>query len=68
MRDTNDGPPAAAASSAPIAALENVTATYLAAAVDDSGHGKEAASFVAWLTSPAARRLFNKYGFVTPQP
>ncbi|XVQ13330.1 molybdate ABC transporter substrate-binding protein [Spirillospora sp. CA-255316] len=57
-----------AASSVPIAALENVTATYLAAAVKDSDHEKEAASFVAWLTSPAARRLLNKYGFVTPQP
>ncbi|GAA2457846.1 molybdate ABC transporter substrate-binding protein [Actinomadura vinacea] len=58
----------AAASSVPIPALENVTATYLAAAVKETEHEKETASFVAWLTSPTARKLFNKYGFVTPQP
>jgi molybdenum ABC transporter molybdate-binding protein len=56
----------AAVSSVPIPARDNVTATYLAAAVKDSEHGEEAASFVAWLTSPTARTLFNKYGFVTP--
>ena len=57
-----------AASSVPIPALENATATYLAAAVKDSDHGEEAAAFVTWLTSPTARKLLNKYGFVTPAP
>ncbi|GLZ04402.1 molybdate-binding protein [Actinomadura sp. NBRC 104412] len=56
----------AAVSSVPIPASDNVTATYVAAAVKESDHEKEAASFVAWLTSPTARSLFNKYGFVTP--
>ncbi|MFI0354133.1 molybdate ABC transporter substrate-binding protein [Actinomadura sp. 9N407] len=55
-----------AASSVPIPALENVTATYAAAAVKESRNEKEAASFVSWLASPVARELFNKYGFVTP--
>ncbi|GAA3949673.1 molybdate ABC transporter substrate-binding protein [Actinomadura viridis] len=56
----------AAASSVPIPALENVTATYAAAVVEDSDDEEEAASFVAWLTSPTARALLTKYGFVTP--
>lgn len=56
----------AAVSSVPIPARDNVTATYVAAAVKESEHEEEAASFVAWLTSPAARSLFNKHGFVTP--
>ncbi|MFD0852826.1 extracellular solute-binding protein, partial [Actinomadura adrarensis] len=56
----------AAVSSVPIPARDNVTATYLAAAVKDSEHEEQAVSFVAWLTSPTARTLFNKYGFVTP--
>jgi molybdate transport system substrate-binding protein len=55
-----------AASSVPVAALENVTATYAAAAVKESANEKEAAGFVSWLTSPVARELFNKYGFVAP--
>jgi molybdate transport system substrate-binding protein len=57
----------AAVSSVPIPASENVTATYVAAAVKESEHEDEAASFVAWLTSPVARALLNKYGFVTPR-
>ncbi|MEW2352694.1 molybdate ABC transporter substrate-binding protein [Spirillospora sp. NPDC029432] len=57
-----------AASSVPIPALENVTATYAAGAVKESANEKEAARFVSWLTSPVARQLFNKYGFVTPAP
>jgi molybdate transport system substrate-binding protein len=56
----------AAVSSVPIPARDNVTATYLAAAVKDSEHEEQATSFVAWLTTPTARALFNKYGFVTP--
>ncbi|MFF5259406.1 molybdate ABC transporter substrate-binding protein [Actinomadura viridis] len=56
----------AAASSVPIPALENVTATYAAAVVEDSDDEEVAASFVAWLTSPTARALLTKYGFVTP--
>jgi molybdate transport system substrate-binding protein len=57
----------AAVSSVPIPASDNVTATYLAAAVKESEHEDKAASFVAWLSSPMARSLFNKYGFVTPR-
>jgi molybdate transport system substrate-binding protein len=57
----------AAVSSVPIPANDNVTVTYVAAAVKESEHEDEAASFVAWLTSPTARSLFNKYGFVTPR-
>lgn len=55
-----------AAGSVAIPALENVTATYAAAAVRDGANEEEAASFVSWLTSSVARDLFNKYGFVTP--
>lgn len=56
----------AAASSVPIPAAQNVTATYQAAAVKDTGHEDAAEGFVAWLATPDAQRLFNKYGFVTP--
>ncbi|GAA4298369.1 molybdate ABC transporter substrate-binding protein [Actinomadura luteofluorescens] len=55
-----------AASSVPIPAAQNVTASFPAAVVRDSGHEDAANAFVAWLVTPDAQRLFNKYGFVTP--
>lgn len=55
-----------AASSVPIPADVNVTAAFPAAAVRDGDHEKEAGAFVSWLITPAAQKLFNKYGFVTP--
>ncbi|WP_433326407.1 molybdate ABC transporter substrate-binding protein [Spirillospora sp. CA-294931] len=57
----------AAAGSIPIAADENLTATYPAAAVKRSEHEEAAAAFVTWLTSDTARKLFIKYGFAVPQ-
>ncbi|MFG1999535.1 molybdate ABC transporter substrate-binding protein [Spirillospora sp. NPDC048911] len=56
----------AAASSVPIPANENVTATYPAMAVKDTDNEERALPFVTWLTSPTARKLFNKHGFATP--
>lgn len=56
-----------AASSVPIPAKLNATAAFAAATVRDSGDEKPANAFVTWLTTPPARELFNKYGFVTPQ-
>ncbi|GAA4062374.1 MULTISPECIES: molybdate ABC transporter substrate-binding protein [Actinomadura] len=56
-----------ATSSVPIPAGQNVTATYPAAVVKDSAHARDAGDFVAWLTSPTARALFHKYGFVLPE-
>ncbi|GAA2575475.1 molybdate ABC transporter substrate-binding protein [Actinomadura fulvescens] len=56
----------AAASSVPIPADANVTATYHAMAVKDTDNEERALSFVAWLSSPTARKLFNKHGFATP--
>ncbi|MDL4771479.1 MULTISPECIES: molybdate ABC transporter substrate-binding protein [Thermomonosporaceae] len=56
----------AAAGSVPIPAAQNVTAAYPAAAVKDGDHTEAAETFVTWLTSPAAVRLFHKYGFATP--
>ncbi|MEU5878400.1 molybdate ABC transporter substrate-binding protein [Spirillospora sp. NPDC047279] len=58
----------AAASSVPIPADDNVTATYPAMAVKDGADLDQARSFVAWLSSPTARALFNKHGFSTPAP
>ncbi|MEU8796942.1 molybdate ABC transporter substrate-binding protein [Spirillospora sp. NPDC048819] len=55
-----------AASSVPIPADLNVTAAFAAAAVQDGDHEDAANAFVAWLVSPAAQKLFHKYGFVTP--
>lgn len=56
-----------AASSVPIPAKLNATATFAAATVQDSDHEEPANEFVSWLTTPPAQELFNKYGFVTPQ-
>ncbi|WP_030175697.1 molybdate ABC transporter substrate-binding protein [Spirillospora albida] len=56
----------AAASSVPIPADRNVTASFPAAAVRDGDHEEAAGAFVSWLVTPAAQRLFHKYGFVTP--
>ncbi|GLY72476.1 molybdate ABC transporter substrate-binding protein [Actinoallomurus iriomotensis] len=53
------------ASSVAIPALQNVTATYFAAAVRRSDHGDAAKAFVTWLTSSAARTILRKYGFLT---
>lgn len=54
-----------AAGNVPIPAAMNVTASYPAAVVR-GGHTKQAEAFVTWLTSPAARSLFGKYGFAAP--
>ncbi|WP_067461713.1 molybdate ABC transporter substrate-binding protein [Actinomadura macra] len=59
-------PAGAAASSVPIPANLNVTAAYPAAAVKDGPHQGAATAFVSWLGTPAAQRLFNKYGFASP--
>ncbi|KAB2345691.1 molybdate ABC transporter substrate-binding protein [Actinomadura rudentiformis] len=56
----------AAASSVPIPADENVTASYPAMAVKETDNEERALPFVTWLTSPTARKLFNKHGFATP--
>ena len=55
-----------AASSVPIPADLNATAAYPAAPVRGGDHEEAADAFVSWLTTPAAQKLFNKYGFVTP--
>jgi molybdate transport system substrate-binding protein len=52
------------ASSVPIPREQNVTATYFAAAVQNSAHGTAARSFVSWLGSPAAVTILRKYGFM----
>lgn len=57
----------AAASSVPIPADQNVTATYFAAPVRDAGGADTARAFTAWLTSAQARALFARYGFA-PAP
>jgi molybdate transport system substrate-binding protein len=54
------------ASSVPIPAQQNVTATYFAAAVRDGAHDPAAKAFVAWLGSPTAKAILRKYGFPTP--
>ncbi|GAA4142404.1 molybdate ABC transporter substrate-binding protein [Actinomadura keratinilytica] len=56
-----------ATSSVPIPAEQNVTAAYPASAVKDSAHPQDAADFVDWLTTPTARALFHKHGFVLPK-
>jgi molybdate transport system substrate-binding protein len=56
----------AAASSVPIAATRNVTATYVAAVLDRSGDKGQARSFVTWLTSPEAIAITTKWGFTPP--
>ncbi|TDD64812.1 molybdate ABC transporter substrate-binding protein [Actinomadura darangshiensis] len=55
-----------AASSVPIPADVNATAAFPAAAVRGGDHEEAANAFVSWLVTPAAQKLFNKYGFVTP--
>jgi molybdenum ABC transporter molybdate-binding protein len=55
-----------AASSVPVPADVNVTAAFPAAVVKDGGHEDAASAFVSWLVTPAAQRLFNKYGFSSP--
>ncbi|MFB4311027.1 molybdate ABC transporter substrate-binding protein [Actinomadura sp. GTD37] len=55
-----------AASSVPIPADLNVTAAFPAAPVQDSAHPDAAAAFVSWLLTPAAQKLFHKYGFINP--
>ncbi|MFL6051947.1 MAG: molybdate ABC transporter substrate-binding protein [Actinoallomurus sp.] len=55
-----------AASSVPIPAQQNVTATYFAAALRGSAHGSAAKAFVAWLRSATATAILRKYGFPTP--
>ncbi|MCO5992331.1 molybdate ABC transporter substrate-binding protein [Actinoallomurus rhizosphaericola] len=55
-----------AATSVPIPAQQNVTATYFAAALRASGHEEAAKDFVAWLRSPTATAILRKYGFPTP--
>lgn len=53
------------ASSVAIPALQNVTATYFAAAVRRSDHSDAAKEFVSWLSSSTARTILRKYGFLT---
>jgi molybdenum ABC transporter molybdate-binding protein len=55
-----------AASSVPIPAAQNVTASYPTAVIDDSGHKDASAAFVTWLGSAAARSVLNANGFTTP--
>ncbi|XRQ03538.1 molybdate ABC transporter substrate-binding protein [Actinomadura welshii] len=55
-----------AVSSVPIPADVNATAAFPAATVRDGDHEEDAAAFISWLTTPAAQKLFNKHGFVTP--
>lgn len=55
-----------AASSVPIPANQNVTAAFPAAPLRGGAHEETAEAFVSWLVTPAAQKLFNKYGFVTP--
>ncbi|MER7545919.1 molybdate ABC transporter substrate-binding protein [Actinomadura sp.] len=55
-----------AASSVAIPADLNVTAAFPAAVVGDSGHRDLAGAFVSWLLTPAAQKLFRKYGFPSP--
>ncbi|MEV5752013.1 molybdate ABC transporter substrate-binding protein [Actinoallomurus sp. NPDC052308] len=54
------------ATSVPIPAQQNVTATYFAAALRASDHEPAAKAFVAWLRSPTATAILRKYGFPTP--
>lgn len=56
----------AAASSVPIPAEQNVTATYQAAVVKKSEQQDVARSFVTWLTTPEARSVARSQGFTTP--
>ncbi|WP_019634019.1 substrate-binding domain-containing protein [Actinomadura atramentaria] len=53
-----------AASSVPIPTADNVVATF-SAAVAKGDHEDRATTFVNWLTTPPATRLFAKYGFLT---
>jgi ABC-type molybdate transport system substrate-binding protein len=53
------------ASSVPIPAQQNVTATYFAAVVRQSAHGSAAKAFVSWLATPTATTILRKYGFMT---
>ncbi|TDD91015.1 molybdate ABC transporter substrate-binding protein [Actinomadura rubrisoli] len=58
----------AAASSVPIPRDLNVTASFPATAVKGGAHEDQAGAFVSWLVTPAAQKLFNKYGFASPAP
>ena len=55
-----------AASSVPISADMNVTAAFPAAPLGDSANPETAAAFTSWLLTPAAQKLFHKYGFINP--
>jgi molybdate transport system substrate-binding protein len=55
-----------AASSVPIPAAQNVTASYPAVVIKDSEHKDASAAFVSWLGSAAAKATLNEYGFSTP--
>lgn len=55
-----------AASSVPIPADLNVTAAFPAAPLRDSANPEAAGAFVSWLQTPAAQKLFHKYGFINP--
>lgn len=55
-----------AASSVPIPAAQNVTATYPAGVTADSDHEAAAAAFVTWLGSAEAKNVLDKNGFRTP--
>ena len=53
-----------------IPASENATAVYAAAVVRGAAHPKAARAWITFLRSPAARRIFERYGFkpVTDRP
>lgn len=52
-----------AASPVAIPAVQNISAAYPAAVVKRGRHGAAAEAFIAWLASPEAQSIFNKYGF-----
>ncbi|MGW6455071.1 molybdate ABC transporter substrate-binding protein [Streptomyces sp. NPDC055078] len=45
---------------------QNAIAEYPAATLKASGHAEAAAAFVAWLSTPAAQRIFQDAGFQRP--
>ncbi|MGH4028085.1 molybdate ABC transporter substrate-binding protein [Actinomycetota bacterium Odt1-20B] len=45
---------------------QNAVASYPAATIKESGHGKEAADFVKWLSTPKAQKILQDAGFQKP--
>lgn len=44
---------------------ENITATYMAGLMKNAPHKQAAKDFMTFLTSPAAKTIYRKYGFTT---